>query len=143
MHEIAAMQGMVRTVLECMQKAQAPRVTSVQLAISVSGHFTREAVHQHFEAFTKGTPIEGASLCIQWLPATYQCFSCLHRFESSEPSDQVVCPRCGEGALAVEHLDICSVSSIDVAFNDEADMTGVSPQALKELTPGTSLMSSE
>ena len=121
MHEVAAMQGMVRTVLECMRQAGSSRVTNVQLILEASGHFTAEAAHQHFEALTKGTPIEGASLTIQWLPAKFLCFSCLHRFESSEPATQVTCPVCGEVALEVEHKDVCYVSSIDVAFDDAED----------------------
>src|SRR5215467_1190845 len=114
MHEVAAMRGMVRSVLECMQQAGASRVTNVQLVLGASGHFTADAAHQHFEALVKGTPIEDASLTVQWLPAQYQCFSCLHRFESSGPASQVACPRCGEVALEVNHQDVCYVSAIDV-----------------------------
>ena len=42
MHEVAAMRGMVRTVLECMQQAGASRVTNVQLVLGASGHFTAD-----------------------------------------------------------------------------------------------------
>ncbi len=125
MHEVAAMQGMVRTVLECMRQAGGSRVTNVQLVLGASGHFTAEAAYQHFEALTKGTPVADASLTIQWLPAQFLCISCLHRFESSEPSNQVACPRCGEVALEVGHQDICYVSAIDVSFEkrEEEDAT--------------------
>ena len=123
MHEAAAMQGMVRAVLQCMKQVGASRVTNVQLILGASGHLTADAAYQHFEVLVKGTPIEDASLTIQWLPAQYQCFFCQHRFESSEPSDQVTCPECGEVALEVGHQDVCYVSAIDVAFKDgeEAD----------------------
>ncbi len=121
MHEVAAMRGMVRTVLECMQQAGASHVTNVQLVLGASGHFTADAACQHFEALTKGTPIEDASLTIQWLPAKFLCFSCLHRFESCEPATQVTCPICGEVALEIEHKDVCYVSAIDVAFDDAGD----------------------
>ena len=120
MHEVAAMQGMVRTVLEHMCEAGASRVTNVQLALGASGHFTAEAAQQHFQALTAGTPIERATLTILWLPAKFQCFSCLHRFESCETADQATCPSCGGIALEIEHQDICYVSTIDVAFNDDA-----------------------
>ena len=143
MHEIAAMQGVVRTVLDCMRAAGASRVTHVQLVLGVSGHFTADAAHQSFEVLTRGTLIEGASLSIQWVPAQYQCFSCLHRFESGEPSEQVTCPQCGEVALEVEHQDICSVSSINVSFHDEADTTDLLFQMLLEQQPGSSLVSRE
>jgi hydrogenase nickel incorporation protein HypA/HybF len=119
MHEVAAMQGVVRTVLEHLQKAGGKRVTNVQLVLGASSHFTGDAAYQLFEALMKGTPAENASLTIEWVPATYQCFSCLHRFESSEPSARVTCPRCGELALEVAHLDTCSVSAIDITGDEE------------------------
>ena len=119
MHEVAAMQGVVRTVLENLQKAGGQRVTNVQLVLGASSHFTADAAYQLFEALVKGTPAEDASLTIEWVPATYQCFSCLYRFESSEPSARVICPMCGELALEVVHLDTCYVSAIDVICDEE------------------------
>lgn len=124
MHEVAAMQGVVRTALEYMREAGGSRVTGVQLVLGASGHFTAEAAHQHFEALTVGTPVGGATLTISWLPAKFQCFSCLHRFESCELSKQVTCPNCGDVVLEIEHSGICYVSAIDIAFDDE-----VSPMA--------------
>lgn len=119
MHEAAAMQGMVQTVLACMQQSGASKVTNVQLVLGTSGHFTADAAYQHFAALTQGTAAEEASLSIQWLPATYQCFACLQRFESCEQADQVTCPQCGEVAFEIEHQDVCYVSAIDVSFDEE------------------------
>jgi hydrogenase nickel insertion protein HypA len=124
MHEVAAMQGMVRTALKYMREAGGSCVTNVQLVLGASGHFTAEAAHQHFEVFTTGTPLEGASLMILWVPAKFQCLSCLHRFESCESAEQVICPRCGEVALEIEYQDVYYVSSIDVAVDD-----GIVPMA--------------
>ncbi len=140
MHEVAAIQGVVRTTLECMRAAGASRVTHVQMVIGASGHFTADAVYQHFEVLTKDTPIEGASLSIQWLPATYQCFSCLHRFESGEPSEQVVCPRCGEIALEIEHRDVCQVSSIDVSFEGKERLANLQGHKMAGSETGTTLL---
>jgi len=119
MHEAAAMQAIVRIILHRMQQAGASRVINVQLILGASGHLTAEAANQHFEALVNGTPIEGASLTIQWLPAEYQCFFCLHCFESGEPSSHVTCPECGEAALEIGHRDMCHVSAIDVSFEEE------------------------
>jgi hydrogenase nickel insertion protein HypA len=118
MHEVAAMQSIVRTILEYMQKAGASRVTNVQLELGASGHFTAEAAQQHFEVLTKGTPIEEATLKISWLAAQYQCLSCFHRFETCELATKVMCPTCGDVAIETEHQDICFVSAIDVVFDD-------------------------
>jgi Zn finger protein HypA/HybF involved in hydrogenase expression len=143
MHEVAAMQGMVRTVLECMRQAGGSRVTNVQLVLGASGHFTAEAAYQHFEALTKGTPVADASLTIQWLPAQFLCISCLHRFESSEPSNQVACPGCGEVALEVGHQDVCFVSAIDVSFEKREEDASTSRITQEEPKTGAHILSNE
>jgi hydrogenase nickel incorporation protein HypA/HybF len=119
MHEVAAMQGAVQTILAQMRAAGGSRVTTVELMLGACGHFTEEAARQHFAVLTTGTPAEGAVLEMFWLPATFQCFSCLHRFESCELAEQVSCPQCGDLALDIEHQDACYVSAIDVACDGE------------------------
>lgn len=119
MHKVSAMQGLVPTVLEAIQQAGGKRVVNVQLVIGNCGHFSAEAIHQNFEALTAGTPIQGASLAILWVPVPFQCFSCLHRFESSENFEHATCPRCGAAGMEVGHQDVYYVSAIDVAFEDE------------------------
>lgn len=118
MHEVTAIQGAVRTALEYMRAACASRVTNVQLSVAVSGHCTEDVVRQHFTLFTAGTPAQDATLTIIWLPATYQCLTCLHTFQSLQPAVEALCPACGEAALEVDHQDICAVSTIDVAFDE-------------------------
>ena len=118
MHEVTAIQGVMRAVLESLRKAGGKRVTNVQLILGASSHLSADAAYQLFEALAQGTPAENASLTIEWLPATYRCLSCRHPFESSEPSSQVTCPKCGEPALETAHRDICAVSAIDVIFDE-------------------------
>jgi hydrogenase nickel incorporation protein HypA/HybF len=116
MHEAAVMQSVVKTILASMENAGASRVTSVQLALGTSGHFAEEAVRQYFQALTRDTPIEGANLALSWLPATYQCLSCQHRFESATPTE--TCPGCGDVVLEISHQDACYVETIDVVSSD-------------------------
>jgi Zn finger protein HypA/HybF (possibly regulating hydrogenase expression) len=124
MHEVAAMQGMVQTALEHMRAAGATRVSRITLVLGASGHFTAEAAQQHFAMLTAGTPLETATLKIEWLPATFQCFNCLYNFESCEAAEQVTCPKCGGVALEIAHQHVCYVSSIDV---DDEDREGTPP----------------
>jgi hydrogenase nickel incorporation protein HypA/HybF len=114
MHEAAAIQGMCFIAVEHAQAAGAKRITRIELTLGASGHFTEEVVRQHFELLTTGTLAEGARLAIHWLPATYQCFSCLSRFQSMEQSETVTCPKCSGTALEIAHEDVYYVSSIDV-----------------------------
>jgi hydrogenase nickel incorporation protein HypA/HybF len=117
MHEGAVMQGVVKTILAALEQTGAARVTNVQLQLGVSGHFTEEAVRQYFQLLTQDTPVEGATLTLSWLPATYQCLSCQQRFEST--SSPGICPHCGDIALEVSHQDECTVRSLDVVTPDE------------------------
>ena len=121
MHDIAAMDTIMRDIARCMQETGAARVTNVQLVLGASGHLTGEAAHRHFEFMVARTPVEGASLSIAWIPALYQCTSCANRFESCESREGVMCPRCGKSAIEVEHQNVCYVSAVDVAFPDEVN----------------------
>jgi Zn finger protein HypA/HybF involved in hydrogenase expression len=133
MHEVAAVQGAVRTAVEYMQATGASRVTNVQLSMTVSGHFTEDVVRQYFAAFTVGTPAAEATLTIAWFPAHYQCLSCLHTFQSLQPAVEALCPVCGDLALEIHHQDICAVSAIDVALDENGT------QKKRHLIPGISL----
>lgn len=115
MHEVAAIQGAVVAALDAMRAEGATRVTRVYLVLGASGHLTEDAARQHLAVLARGTPLADAEVEISWLPATYQCFECLRRFESATPAEQVVCPACGGTALEIEHQDVCYVAAIDVS----------------------------
>lgn len=114
MHEAAAIQGAVTTALERVEALGAPRVRGVELALGASGHVTEAIARQQFAICALGTPLENAALRIVWLPATYQCFTCLRRFPSAEPAESVACPDCGGVALEIAHEDACYVQTLDV-----------------------------
>jgi hydrogenase nickel incorporation protein HypA/HybF len=128
MHELAATRGMLTAALERMRQVGATRVTRVELTIGASGHLTEDAVRQHFELLAQGTPAEGAALTFSWLPATYQCFTCLQEFASTAPPSEIACPACGGVALEVAHEETYYASMIEVAF--AADETGAAAQAI-------------
>jgi Zn finger protein HypA/HybF involved in hydrogenase expression len=130
MHEIAAMQGAVSDVLDALKRSGGRKVTHVYLTLGASGHLTEEAARQHFAALAQGTSAEGAELIFTWLPATYQCFSCLNQFESLAPADAVACPECGGVALETAHQDVCWVEAIDVDGGDEGEVAHASALAL-------------
>ena len=114
MHEAAAIRGMCSTAVEHAQAAGAKKITRVEVTLGASDHLSEETVRQHFELVADGTLAAGATLSIKWLPATYQCFSCLTRFASVAQSESVTCPDCGGIALEIAHEDVCCVTSIDV-----------------------------
>jgi Zn finger protein HypA/HybF involved in hydrogenase expression len=129
MHELAATRGILATALEQMHAAGASRITGLELTIGASGHLTEDAVRQNFLLLALGTPAEMATLTIVWLPATYQCFSCLNRFASAAPAAEISCPACGGVALEIEHQEVFSVSAIDVVFASDEIQSADPPGA--------------
>ena len=124
MHEVAAIQGAVSTIIETMHRAGGERITSVHLLLGASGHLTEESARQHFAMLSVGTPAEGAELVISWVPAEYQCFSCGKRFDVVEVTEPVSCPDCDRIALEVTHRDLCYASEIKVLTSDPAPFAG-------------------
>ncbi|HEU5200488.1 MAG TPA: hydrogenase maturation nickel metallochaperone HypA [Ktedonobacterales bacterium] len=118
MHEVAAITGAVNTALEYMRQAGASRVTNIELEVGAAGHSTEEAIRQYVTMLTANTPAQGTTARIVWLPATYQCLDCGHCFERSRPIGETVCPECEGVVLEMDHQDTCSLSAIDVAFDD-------------------------
>jgi hydrogenase nickel incorporation protein HypA/HybF len=123
MHEVAAIHGVISSIVDAMHQAGGERVTSVHLLLGASGHLSEEAVRQHFAILSAGTPAEHAELVIGWVPAVYQCLSCGQRFEVTEVVEPVSCPDCDGIALEVAHQDVCYASEIEVLNSgDPPDM---------------------
>jgi Zn finger protein HypA/HybF involved in hydrogenase expression len=114
MHEVAAIQGVISSIVEAMHQAGGERVTSVHLLLGASGHLSEETARQHFAMLAVGTPVEHAELAIDWAPANYQCFSCGQRFEVTEIVEPVSCPACDGIALEVAHQEVCYACEIEV-----------------------------
>ena len=129
MHEVAMMQGAVSDVLAALKRSGGRGVTHVYLTLGASGHLTEAAARQHFATLAHGTPAAGAELVITWLPASYQCFSCLARFESLAPAETVACPQCGGVALETTHQDVCQVDAIDVDDDEREPASAVALMA--------------
>jgi hydrogenase nickel insertion protein HypA len=118
MHEVAAIQGVVSTIIETMHQAGGERITSVHLVLGASTHLSEESARQHFALLSAGTAAEHVELVITWVPAEYQCFSCGKRFDVVEVTEPVSCPDCDGIALEVAHQDLCYASEIKIETRD-------------------------
>ncbi len=115
MHEMAMMQGVVSSIIASAKGAGATKITHVAIVLGATGHVTEAGARQHFAVLATGTPAEGADLAIEWLPATFRCFECLHSFSSVAEDDFVTCPRCDGAAMEIAHQDVCYAREITVA----------------------------
>lgn len=119
MHEAAAIQGALSDALAHMRNAGGARIARMVLVLGGSGHFTEDAARQHFAVNAQGTPAEDAALEIEWLPASYTCFECMHTFASVQPPEAVTCPACGGLALEIGHSDVCYIREIEVEQGEQ------------------------
>ncbi|HEX2910029.1 MAG TPA: hydrogenase maturation nickel metallochaperone HypA [Chloroflexia bacterium] len=118
MHEVTLLRNAVQVALEEMRNAGANKVVSVQLTLGAAGHLSEEIARQYFKIYAEGTPLQNAALNLVWIPATYQCFSCLRQFQEVAQTEEVICPVCGGLALEIAHSHECYVSSLEVLIED-------------------------
>ena len=115
MHELAAVQDMVRVALAKANEANVPRVVGMHFVINAGGHFSEESVQVCFTMAAHGTPAEGAQLHFEWNPPHYRCFECSHEFDGQrDDEDMLSCPQCKETAVLVPPVEEFYLDSIDV-----------------------------
>jgi hydrogenase nickel incorporation protein HypA/HybF len=114
MHEVATMQAVVSDITTRAEAVGGGRITKVRLLLGASGHMTAEGARQHFTMLAAGTAAENAEIEIAWVPATFQCFTCLQRFPVMAVAPSVPCPRCGEAAIEIAHEDTCAAEEIEL-----------------------------
>jgi hydrogenase nickel incorporation protein HypA/HybF len=90
MHEMSITQGVVDI---CESHAKGGRVTSVTLEIGELSGVVPDAIEFCFDACTRGTPLEGARLLIERIPARGRCHECGDEFALAAYFDP--CPACG------------------------------------------------
>ena len=99
MHEMSLCQSMVDIITEQAATGDFDRVTGVRLELGALSCVEPEALRFCFDAVTKGTPAEGATLDIVVVPGSAWCWEC---------DDTVAilalglpCPACGGYSLQV------------------------------------------
>jgi hydrogenase nickel incorporation protein HypA/HybF len=93
MHEIGIMQSVLETVLGQAEQQHATRVHRVTLRVGVFTGVVPDALQFAFEVLTKGTPAEGAELCIVTAPARSTCRECGAEYEVKDLAS-LECPGC-------------------------------------------------
>jgi hydrogenase nickel incorporation protein HypA/HybF len=99
MHEMALASGMLDIVEAAARAHAAKRVTGVRLEIGALSHVAPEALAFCFDAVTRGTLAEGATLTIDATPGRAWCMPCGATVATARRGD--ACPHCGSHQLAV------------------------------------------
>ena len=93
MHELSIAQGIVDAVVEALPGAEA-RVTRVFARVGALSGVVPEALAFAWDVATRGSPIAGALLEVERVPASVYCDAC-DRVQPLEDPTDLRCPRCG------------------------------------------------
>ena len=96
MHEMSITQSVVEI---CKGHAQGRRVTCVVLEIGELSGVVPESIEFCFEACTKGTLLDGATLTIDLVPGVANCTACHLQVPVKSLFDP--CPSCGDFGLGL------------------------------------------
>lgn len=112
-HELSIALSLVETVEEAARRAEAERVTEVQLVIGALSGVVPEALEFAYEVAVQGTMLEGSRLAIERVPAAVFCDVC--DAEREMPGIQsFLCPVCGATTPLVVRGKELEVRAIEV-----------------------------
>ena len=112
MHEMSLCQGMVQIIEEQAKTQSYNRVKTVRLEIGPLATVEPEALRFCFDAATRGTLAENATLDIITTAASAWCFSCGETVTISERNG--TCPNCGSYQLQVTGGDELRIKELEV-----------------------------
>ena len=112
MHELAITQSMLDIVLEQAKKAEAKKVSKINLVIGEMTGVVTECVEFYLGFLSKGTVVEGAALSVEMVPPKARCRQCGETFQLGE--FDWTCTKCGGKSLEVMAGRELFVESIEV-----------------------------
>ena len=113
MHELGLAIDIVDLASEEAAKLGAVHITGVRLKIGALAGVVREALLFSFDAATIGTPLEGARLHIEDVPATVWCPSCDAERELVDAAIRR-CPQCDSLAPRLIHGDEMQLTGLEI-----------------------------
>lgn len=112
MHELSLSQGIIDVIEAEARKQNFARVRIIQLEVGSLSGVDIEALRFGFEAVSRGTFAENATLEIEVLPGTAWCFDCNRTVTIGEFYDP--CPECQGRRLRVSGGEQLRVKEIEV-----------------------------
>lgn len=99
MHELSLTQNLIEIAEEHARRENAKTITCLTMEIGALSGVIPEAVEFAFEACTKGTMADGATLEIVHIPAVGRCHECASESQMESLTDG--CSECGSFALEI------------------------------------------
>jgi hydrogenase nickel incorporation protein HypA/HybF len=107
MHELRIAQAVIDIVESEITRRRLKKITAVGVRVGALSGVHPDALSFSFEAATMETPLAGAKLVLEYLPAKAKCRTCGRPFEVEE--FVFLCSSCGSGDVEVtqgEELDV-------------------------------------
>ena len=112
MHELAITQSILKMALQHAEKANATRVTDLNVAMGELSSMVDDSIQFYWEIIAKDTIAEQAILHFRRVPAELQCLSCAEKYH---PADgELACPKSGSIRVKVIAGEEFLLESIDV-----------------------------
>ena len=92
MHELSITQNVLNIVVEHAQRAEAQKVTAINLVIGELTGFVDDSIQIYFDMLSPETIAAGAKLVIRRVPAQIRCRACGEVFALQ--GQKWVCPKC-------------------------------------------------
>ncbi len=115
MHELSIALSLVEVASEEMTRLGAARVSAVHLRVGILSGVARDALHFAFEAAASGTPLDGARLEIEDVPAAIWCTACAAERTLASVTTRR-CPVCQTRAPEIvrgEELELVALQVVD------------------------------
>lgn len=112
MHELGIAQSLIDAIARETRAAGAARVARAHVRVGALAGVDPEALSCCFPIAARGTPCDGAELCIVVAPADGCCPTCGARCAVHDPMDP--CPGCGGWPLHLEGGRELTLASLEV-----------------------------
>jgi len=112
MHELGITTQILETALKAAEERGAARVKAIRLKIGEWTTIEPDCLEFYFEAISKGTLAEGASILVERVPLQAKCMACGSPFA---PEEMVFkCPVCGSSEVEIASGREMLVDSVEV-----------------------------
>jgi hydrogenase nickel incorporation protein HypA/HybF len=112
MHEMAVTQSVLDIAVKHAQRAEASRITQINLVIGELSGVVDDSVQFYFDFLSRDTIAAGAKLVFERRPAVYRCRECATDFHPD--GFDWSCPACGELVFEVVSGREFRIESIEV-----------------------------
>jgi hydrogenase nickel incorporation protein HypA/HybF len=112
MHELSVTQSLLNIALEHAGKANAKRVTDLNIVIGDLASMVDDSIQFYWEIIAKGTIAEQAKLNFRRVPAELECQTCFATYHPTER--ELACPKCNSVNTRIIAGEEFALESIDV-----------------------------